>query len=103
MISEPPGNVREVHVKLLNSAIKIVKSPELGLIYGRVAENTLHLGVYTDASLGTNDDLTSQLGFLVLLCDADDYCHILDFLPINASGWCGPFLEAKFMRSLKSL
>lgn len=27
----------------------------------------------------TNDDLSSQLGFVVLLCDASDRCHILDF------------------------
>ena len=78
-VPDPSGNVREVHIKLLNSAIKRLKStPALGLTYGKLDENSLHLRVYTDASFGTNDDLTSQLGFLVLLCDKEENCHILD-------------------------
>ena len=68
VVSEPSDNVREAHVKLLNSAIKKMRStPELGLRYEKLDEATLHPLVYTDASFGTNDDLTSQLGYLVLL------------------------------------
>lgn len=35
--------------------------------------------VYTDASPANNDDLSSQLGFIALLCDNNDYAHILDY------------------------
>ena len=36
--------------------------------------------VYTDASFSGNDDLSSQLGFLILLCDSSNRAHILDYL-----------------------
>lgn len=72
-------NVREAHMMLLNSAIKKMKStPELSLKYCKLDEAILHIRVYTDASFGTNDDMTSQLGLLVLLCDNEDKVHIMD-------------------------
>lgn len=50
-----------------------------GLRYGKLRYRTIPIRVYTDASFGTNDDLTSQLGYVVLLCDADNNCLLLDF------------------------
>ena len=41
--------------------------------------DTLHLRVYSDASFASNDDSTSQLGYIILLCDANDRCHVLSF------------------------
>lgn len=41
--------------------------------------SSLHLRVYTDASFVTNDDMPSKLGYVILLCDADDNCHILAY------------------------
>ena len=77
VVAEASGNVKDESVKLLNSAIKKTKStPRHGLRYGRLHYGTLHLRVYTDASFGTNEDLTSQLGFVVLLCDAENNCHM---------------------------
>ena len=91
VVPNPSGNIREVHVMLSNSAIKRVKStPALGLKYGKLDENSLHLRVHADASFGTNDDPTSQLRFLVLICGKEDNCHILDF----ASKKCKPVVRS---------
>ena len=69
-----------MHIKLLNSAIKRMKAtPELGLKYNGLDDDTLSLRVYTDASFGTNEDFSSQLGFVVLICDASNRCHVLEF------------------------
>lgn len=35
--------------------------------------------MYGDASFATNDDLSSQLGYTILLCDESNRCHVLDF------------------------
>ena len=35
--------------------------------------------VYTDASFAGNDDLSSQVGFIILLCDRSDRAHILEY------------------------
>jgi len=35
--------------------------------------------VYTDASFASNDDLTSQLGYIILLCDKSNRCHVLQY------------------------
>ena len=72
--------VRSVHVSVLNSAIKRLKSsPELSLRFDCLDESTLQLRAYTDASFGANEDLSSQLGYIILLCDSSNGCHISDF------------------------
>ena len=43
------------------------------------SRGSLHLKCYADASFASNDDLSSQLGYVILLCDAEDRCHILDY------------------------
>ena len=64
----------------LNQAVSHIRTTKnLALPYGSLDRETLHLRAYTDASFATNDDHSSQLGFVVLLCDAEDRCHILDF------------------------
>ncbi|CDF33317.1 unnamed protein product [Chondrus crispus] len=73
-------DVSSVHVSVLNSAIKRMKSsPELSLRFDHLDESTLQLRAYTDASFGANEDFSSQLGYIVLLCDSSNRCHILDF------------------------
>eukprot|EP00170_Pyropia_yezoensis_P002751 contig_11549_g2756 len=68
------------HVQELNKAIKYAKSTaDLVLSYFPLDWSTLHLRVYADASLASNDDYSSQLGFIILLCDAADCCHVLAY------------------------
>ena len=67
-------------MKDLNSAIRRVKlSVNIKLKYSPLDKETLHLRAYVDASFATNDDHSSQLGYVILLCDSQDRCHILDF------------------------
>ena len=70
----------KTHIEELNKAIKrFHNTPNLGLMYGSLDRGSLHLRCYVDASFASNDDLSSQLGYAVLLCDADDRCHIVDY------------------------
>lgn len=36
--------------------------------------------VYADESFSSNDDLSSQLWFIVILCDDRNQCNVLDFV-----------------------
>lgn len=67
-------------MKLFNDGVKRVKKESLlGLRYVPLDRASVHLRVYTDASLATNDDLSSQLEILILLYDSDDHAHIIDY------------------------
>eukprot|EP00171_Calliarthron_tuberculosum_P023435 IDg23435t1 len=68
------------HVKELNKAIRYAKSStRVCLSYPKLEKSTLHLRTYADASFATNDDGSSQLGYLILLCDSKNGCHILSY------------------------
>lgn len=68
------------HIEELNRAIHRVRStPDLSLRYGPLDRGSLHLRAYVDASFASNDDHSSQLGYVILLCDGEDRCHVLDF------------------------
>lgn len=57
-------------IKELNDGSKRVKAtPERGLKYQWIDAGTMHPKVYADALFSTNDDLSSQLGFIILLAD----------------------------------
>jgi len=40
---------------------------------------SLHLRVCADASFASNDDMSSQFGFIALLCSGEDRCHVLTY------------------------
>jgi len=40
---------------------------------------SLHLRVFADAPLHSSNDMSSQLGYTVLLCDAEDECLVLTY------------------------
>ena len=68
------------HVRLLNRTIKNLQSTSTqGLIYQKLDCESLHLKVYSDSSFANNEDLSSQLGYIVLLCDKSNKCNILHF------------------------
>lgn len=67
-------------VKELNQGIRVIlKSTDVGLRFSRLNLDELHIRAYADASYATNDDLSSQLGYIVLLCDNSNACHVLDY------------------------
>lgn len=64
----------------LNALIKKAKAGrDLALYYPMLDRQTLRLRVYADASFAGNADLSSQLGFVILLCDASGRSHVLSY------------------------
>ena len=56
---------------------KRLRGDPVQLLYGNVDLETAELHVFADASLATNVDLSSQLGYIVLLVDQDKNCSII--------------------------
>ena len=48
------------------------KHPLRGLRYSKLDIATLHLRAYSDSSFANNYDQTTQLGYIVMLCDANE-------------------------------
>jgi hypothetical protein len=70
---------------LANKIIKYLKSNvDLFLRYPKLDKSTLRLLAYSDASLHNNADLSSQLGYVILLSDATGLCCILSFRSFNS-------------------
>jgi len=68
------------HVQELNKAIKHAKATaRLNLRYIPLDWDTRHLRAYAEACFAKNEDLVSQLGLVVVLCDGRDRCHVLAF------------------------
>jgi len=68
---------REEHIKELNKAVMHANATEtLSLMYAPLEKDTLHLLVYAEASFASNDNVSSQLGYIVLLCDRHSRCHV---------------------------
>lgn len=53
--------------------------PRRGLTYKLLDQKIVHLRIYADASHATNDDLFTQLGYLNLLADASNSCHVFGY------------------------
>lgn len=67
-------------VKVFNDGVRMAqKHKNVRLRYNTLDYDTTHIRCYADASSGNNDDLWSQIGFLVLLCDNDGNSHFLDY------------------------
>lgn len=49
------------------------------MLYRPLRRGSLRLKVYADASFASSDDGSSQLGYLILLCDDHEACHVLAF------------------------
>ena len=68
------------HINMVNECTITLKNhPEMRLRFWKMDRKSLHLRVYTDAAFGTNEDRTSQIGYLILLCDGKDNAEVLDF------------------------
>ena len=67
-------------VKNINKVVThIRKNHSLSLQYCPLDINSLRIQVYSDAAFANSDKLKSQLGYIVLLTDKTDRCHILHF------------------------
>ena len=79
-----------------NKVVKHVKkTSSQGLKMSKLDHDSLHLRVYADASFANNPDLTSQLGYIVLLSDKTGKCNVLHFASYKSRRVCRSFLGAE--------
>lgn len=57
---------------------------DVGLRIGNLSREGLHLRVFEEDSFSTNEDLSSKLIFMVILCDHRNPCHIMDYASRNS-------------------
>ncbi len=68
------------HVSMFNTAVNyLVVSRGLFLQISKQDMDSLHIHAYADASSAINQNLTPQLGHIVLLCDKWDNACILHY------------------------
>lgn len=71
---------KKVHAKRLNEAIESAKEdPNFGLSFVRLDPSSLRVIVFADASFASNEDLTSQLGFVIGLADKHGNANIVHY------------------------
>eukprot|EP00170_Pyropia_yezoensis_P005362 contig_21761_g5376 len=56
-----------------------MSTSDWALIYRPLRRRSLRLNVYADASFASNDDGSSKLGYIILLCDDRGACHVLSY------------------------
>jgi len=67
-------------VQALNTLItRAKKGRDVALSYPPLDRSTLRVRAYADASYANNRDGSSQIGYLILLCDASGRAHVLSF------------------------
>lgn len=77
-VTEP--NFEKKHVKALNDVVKRAhNNSKRGIRQQLLDTETLSWRVFTDSSFANTPDLRSQLGFIILLCDASGKCNMLHF------------------------
>jgi hypothetical protein len=71
-------NLKEEHTKQLNKRLQWqIDNPLRGLRFIQLDLQSLKLIVFTDVSFANNQDLSSQIGFVITLSDKDNKANIL--------------------------
>ena len=65
--------------KLTNKIIRHLKKHSVVLHYPKLDRKTLHLRTYADSSHANNKDLSTQLGFIICLCDSKNNVAIISY------------------------
>lgn len=60
-----------------------------GLNFRPIDQHPTYLRVYTDASLASNNDLISQLGYLISPSESDNLVNVIDFASLNGKEFSG--------------
>lgn len=85
MIEEDVGGVRKIYAS--------------GLIRHEFRKDSLRILVYSDSSFENNCDISTQLGYFILLKDITGSANVLQFLATNRSGLFERFSEGRCMPS----
>lgn len=74
----------ENDIKALNEAIKRQKeNPKRGLKFVKLDDKSLRLLIFTDASFANNKDLSSQIGYIIVLADSKGNANIIHWSSIK--------------------
>lgn len=66
--------------RALNALIKKAKAGrDISLTYPKLDRTTLRLRVYADSAFANNKDQSSQMGYVILLCDGTGQAHVLSY------------------------
>jgi hypothetical protein len=77
-------NPKEENAKQLNKRLQWqIDNPTRGLRFVQLDIRSLKLMVFTDASFANNQDLSSQIGFIIVLSDKDNKANILHWSSIK--------------------
>lgn len=63
---------------LIEANKEALSKPKQGLTYGLLGVWPLHFQAHAVASFATNNDISSQVGYLILLCGKTDACNVLE-------------------------
>ena len=75
---------KEEDAKTLNKRLKWqIDHSDRGLSFVRLDITTLKLVVFTDASFANNPDLSSQIGYVIVLADATDKANIIHWSSVK--------------------
>lgn len=70
----------DTHVKILNSMIKhVMETPDHYLRHHPLDENTLRVAAFSDSSFANNPDMSTQLGYIILLTDHPGRANVMHF------------------------
>ena len=69
-----PSEVNDPDFKRHDQIFKRLKENQYELIYSNVNFETADIQVFSDASFTKNKDLSSQIGYIILLVDAKHNC-----------------------------
>jgi hypothetical protein len=77
-------NPAEEDARALNKRLDWqIKNPERGLKFVKLDVNTLQLLAFTDASFANNKDLSSQIGYVIVLMDATKKANIIHWSSVK--------------------
>lgn len=73
------GKATEADFKRLDSCLERLHNNDLVLNFPALDIESLELRVYADSSFANNEDLSSQIGYVVFLCDKHDNCALVSW------------------------
>jgi Reverse transcriptase (RNA-dependent DNA polymerase) len=71
-------------IRRLNATIKRLRSsPEEAMRFPKLDRRTLRICVFSDASFANNEDMSSQMGYIVFLIDGENRCATMSFKSVK--------------------
>jgi hypothetical protein len=75
-----PDTYTQSEVSKLNKVLSHAKThKEFQLSYPPLDKNSLRVDVHSDASFAGNSDMSTQIGYIIVLADKHNTCHVLKF------------------------